>query len=135
MKEPWGLRHILVGLICCFAWPAAVGAGQNCGIWHGERPAGAPCRDVSIDGAAAVSCAWEFGYRDGQARAKQARMQAELRRCLPGARRLEDAPGVNHPDTHLVAQYRHGTAKIAIAVKDKAARRQSLVFLTFQGME
>ena len=129
------MRHFLVGLICCFASPVAVGAGQDCGIWHGDLSAEAPCREVSIDGAAAVSCSWEFGYRDGRARAKQAKMQAELRRCLPGARRLEDAPGVNHPDTHLVAQYRHGTAKIAIAVKDKAALRQSLVFLTFQGME
>ena len=129
------MRHILVGLICCFAWPAAVGAGQDCGIWHGDLSAEAPCREVSIDGAAAVSCSWAFAYRDGQARAKQAKMQAELRRCLPGVRRLADAAGVNHPDTHLVARYAHGLAKISIAVKDKAARQQSLVFLTFQGME
>ena len=110
-------------------------AGQDCAIWHGEWHTEAPCRAVLIDGAEAVSCSWAYAYRDGQARAMQARLQTELRGCLPGVQRLADADPVNHPDTHLVARFSHGTREISIAVKDKAAAQQSLVFLTFQGME
>ena len=129
------MRYLAVLLIGLCGVPLVAEAGQDCGIWHGDFPAEAPCRAVSIDGAEAVSCSWVFAYRDGQARALQARLQAELRSCLPGVRRLADAAGVNHPDTHLVARYLHGAREISVAVKDKAARQQSLVFLTFQGME
>ena len=83
---------------------------------------------VTQTGATGTSCHWTFPFRDEAALSFADTLWQSLQSCRPGAPRGNDQQ-VNHPDSYDLREWQTPSATYAIAVKDKGALNQTLVFL------
>ena len=74
-------------------------------------------------------CLWQYPYRDAAAGAAFRALSDDIRTCLDEIAILPADTAVNHPDSYLLHRFRRGNVVISVSLKDKAALRQSLVFL------
>lgn len=81
-----------------------------------------------IDGATSHHCAWGFDFRAADARAKADGLARVVQTCFAAVPQPPENP-VNHPDTFDQVTLVGPTVAATIAVKDKGALNQTLVFL------
>ena len=87
---------------------------------------------TSESGAQEVYCYWSHPLRDPAAAQAAKTLTADIRTCLPGVQVLPADQPVNHPDSYDLRRFRAGDLIVSLAVKDKAALVQILVFLRAQ---
>ncbi len=85
---------------------------------------------VRPGGAAARHCAWAYPYRAPQATMAAETLGQRVKRCLDALPDGTPDTRVNHPDSYDLKRWRSGKRVITLSVKDKAARRETFVFLT-----
>lgn len=73
-------------------------------------------------------CRWDFPYRSPLAKAQFADLKSMIAQHL-GAKVAPPEAGVNHPDSYDQVLFQLDDLQISLSLKDKAALRQSFVFL------
>ena len=116
----------------CAAWTDAMDSAA------GATPVALPGADacqplVLVGGARGVNCRWAFVFRDGAARAQFDAINKAVAACFAHSTAATPEPGVNHPDSYDQIRHRLGASTIAVALKDKGALGQTLVFVTIEG--
>ena len=121
-------------VILLFMIMPTVSKAEGCGaiyrlLTHEGSDALAMCHSTQTSFGTGKLCRWSFDYRDPSALEWAGELETRILDCVPAAVALPPEPGVNHPDTHLVQNYRIDGRRVALSVKDKAQRQQTHVFL------
>ncbi len=138
------MRWIAPALLSLAASVASAEAGGFCAVLDEGLSAGTGLRAVTLpgfgevackrslglSGARSLNCAWPFAYRVAEARAAFEALSADVENCAVPAR--APAPGVNHPDSYDLRLYSYQGGAVAVSLKDKAALRETYVFLRME---
>lgn len=87
-----------------------------------------------LGGATETTCAWSFDYRAKEAKAHFDWVQERLQSCYHISGENLPDHRVNHPDSYTLWQFYIEDQQISLSLKDKAALRQSLVFLRWSDL-
>ena len=130
-------RHAAACALIALASPTLA---QDCSVFHSLdqfevtnlAPDNATCATYLTDTAqTGVSCHWPFAFRKGQARVFADTLAQTLLACRDVSAPDTDQ-AVNHPDSYDAQVWRAAVARYSIAVKDKGALNQTLVFLRME---
>lgn len=95
--------------------------------------AGSCSLSLSLSGAKAYHCAWEYPFRSDDARTAFADVNDRLQTCFGGEAVISRDQSVNHPDSY--DQYRYSLQQVTVSasIKDKSALQQTIVFVGTHG--
>ncbi|WP_108815505.1 hypothetical protein [Loktanella sp. Alg231-35] len=82
-----------------------------------------------LGGGTQVQCGWPFAYRADEATAAFERLNEAVAACLGPTATASHDQSVNHPDFYDLRLYQAEGQETAVSLKDKAALRQTYVFL------
>jgi len=88
----------------------------------------------SLSGAVSFYCYWEYPLRAEEAQTHLMTLQDTVQQCFGVAPVQDDAPSVNHPDSHDLTHFVTTDASLAVSLKDKGALRKTLVFVRIEDL-
>ena len=125
--------HLFLICLCCA--PGLTLADSFCDALSGGDAraglSGATCIESLLhEGGVQQTCYWTFAYRSAEAYARLDEMHARIVACFGPGSELGGAEIVNHPDSFALTQFSGQGWRVSLSLKDKAARAQSLIFLS-----